>query len=36
MPAAANPTTPSLWAGRIFTAIVFGLAILAVVDALTG
>ena len=34
MPAAANPTTPSLWAGRIFTTLVFVLALAGMTDAL--
>ncbi len=36
MPAAANPTTPSLWAGRIFTTLVFILAFAALLDGVIG
>lgn len=36
MPAAANPTTSSLWAGRIFTALIFVLALGGMLDALFG
>ncbi len=36
MPAAANPTTSSLWAGRLFTTLIFALGLAALIDAALG